>query len=92
MTCKIDVPGFDLTGLCPESPIWKGYLEFGGYAAEGYTTAFNKFQDLLKAGLIVPGKERDATAKAFGDIYQDMSERANRWIESNAKRASCASV
>ncbi|MFM2274731.1 MAG: hypothetical protein RL211_603 [Pseudomonadota bacterium] len=61
-------------------PNFKKFLEFGGYAAEGVETAFGKYADLLKNGLIEPGKEKDAAVKVFADSYQWLSERANTWL------------
>ena len=77
MICN--VPNISIQSITAD-PNFKKFLEYGGYAAEGVETAFQKYADLLKKGLIEPGKEKDAAVKAFADSYQWLSERANTWL------------
>ena len=70
MICN--VPNISIQSITAD-PNFKKFLEYGGYAAEGVETAFQKYADLLKKGLIEPGKEKDAAVKAFADSYQWLS-------------------
>lgn len=73
MICN--VPNISIQSITAD-PNFKKFLEYGGYAAEGVETAFQKYADLLKKGLIEPGKEKDAAVKAFADSYQWLSDEA----------------
>ena len=77
MTC---IPNFNLNALNPSNPDFKKFLELSGLAAEGVETAFGKYSDLLKKGLIEPGKEKDAAVKAFAESYTWLADMSNTWL------------
>ncbi len=77
MICN--VPNISIQSIAAD-PNFKKFLEYGGHAAEGVETAFQKYADLLKKGLIEPGKEKDVAVIALADSYNWISERANTWL------------
>ena len=72
MAIAIESLGIDLNGENASSPIWQGFLKYGGYAAEGYQTAFEKYQDMLVRGLVEPGKEKEAAVLYARDLLTNL--------------------